>query len=90
MVAAVKPVVYLRDRKAEFTARSLGFVTLDILKNKNVRANFYTMDKASSDSLKLAYTNRILDFSTLPSSYRKDTVKPVQYIYKDFVKAPAS
>ncbi|HKO81677.1 MAG TPA: metallophosphoesterase [Chitinophagaceae bacterium] len=76
-------------RKAEFTARSLGFVTLDILKNKNVRINFYTMDKTSSDSLKLAYTNRILDYSTLPT-LPEDTVKAVQYIYKDFVKAPAS
>ena len=77
-------------RKAEFTARSLGFVTLDILRNKNVRANFYTMDKASPDSLKLAYTNRILDYSTLPVIPGEDTVKPVQYVYKDFVKASAS
>jgi hypothetical protein len=76
-------------RKAEFTARSLGFATLDILKNKHVRINFYTMDKTSSDSLKLAYTNRILDYSTLPA-FPEDTVKVVQYVYKDYVKAPAS
>jgi hypothetical protein len=76
-------------RKAEFTARSLGFVTLDVLKNKHVRANFYTMDKASSDSLKLAYTNRIVDYSSLPP-IPEDTVKPVAYLYKDFVKAAAS
>jgi hypothetical protein len=77
-------------RKAEFTARSLGFVTLDVLRNKNVRANFYTMDKASPDSLKLAYSKRILDFSTLPVIPQDDTVKPVKYVYKDYVKAPAS
>ncbi|RYG48087.1 MAG: metallophosphoesterase, partial [Chitinophagaceae bacterium] len=76
-------------RKAEFTARSLGFVTLDVLKSKYVRANFYTMDKASPDSLKLAYSNRILDYSTLPV-LPEDTVKVVEYTYKDFVKAPAS
>jgi hypothetical protein len=76
-------------RKAEFTARSLGFVTLDVLRTKYVRANFYTMDKASPDSLKLAYSDRILDFSTLPP-LPEDTVKAVEYVYKDFVKAPAS
>ncbi|MGZ8549016.1 MAG: metallophosphoesterase [Chitinophagaceae bacterium] len=77
-------------RKAEFTARALGFVTLDVLRNKNVRANFYTMDKSSPDSLKLAYSNRIIDFSTLPLIPQDDTVKPVKYVYKDYVKAPAS
>jgi hypothetical protein len=76
-------------RKAEFTARALGFVTLDILKDKNVRANFYTMDKTSPDSLKLVYSNRILDYSKLPP-IPEDTVTPAQYIYKDYVKAPAS
>ena len=76
-------------RKAEFTARSLGFVTLDILRSKHVRANFYTMDKAPGDSLKLAYSERILDYATLPP-IPEDTVQPVQYTYKDYVKAPAS
>ena len=76
-------------RKAEFTARSLGFVTLDILKNKNVRANFYTVDKTSIDSFKLAYSNRIVDFSKLPA-IAVDTAKIVKYVYKDYVKAVAS
>lgn len=76
-------------RKAEFTARSLGFVTLDILKSKNVRANFYTMDKKSDDSLTLAYSERILDYATLPP-LPEDTVQPAAYVYKDYVKAPAS
>ena len=76
-------------RKAEFTARSLGFATLDILRTKYVRANFYTLDKNPGDSLKLAYSERILDYATLPP-LPEDTVQPVQYVYKDFVKAPAS
>ena len=75
-------------RKAEFTARSLGFATLDILKNKNVRLNFYTLDK-HNDSLKLAYSERILDYSKLPPP-AKDTITTVNYVYKDFVKVPAS
>src|SRR4030095_3845143 len=65
-------------RKAEFTARSLGFVSLDILKNKTVRANFYTLNKKPGDSLKLAYSNRILDYSKLPP-IAIDTVKAVPF-----------
>lgn len=76
-------------RNAAFIARSLGFVTLDILKNKTVRANFYTMDKVFADSVKLAYSNRILDYSKLPP-LAADTVKVVQYVYKDSIKAAAS
>ncbi len=75
-------------RKAEFTARSLGFAALDILKDKNVRASFYTMEDAE-DSLKMAYSERILDYSKLPP-LPSDSLSPVTYVYKDFVKAPAS
>ena len=53
-------------RKAEFTARSLGFVTLDVLKNKNVRANFFTLDEPG-DSLKMDFSERILDSVKLPA-----------------------
>ncbi len=76
-------------RKAEFTARSLGFATLDVLKNKNVRASFFTLDEPG-DSLKMAYSERILDFSKLPPPSPQDTVKAIPYVYKDLVKAPAS
>ncbi|HRO69794.1 MAG TPA: metallophosphoesterase [Chitinophagaceae bacterium] len=63
-------------RKAEFAARELGFATLDILKNKTVRANFYTLNKETKDTLKLAYSERILDYSKLPP-LPEDTVQPV-------------
>ncbi len=76
-------------RKAEFAARELGFATLDILKNKTVRANFFTLNAKPDDSLKLAYSERILDYSKLPP-LPEDTVQPVAYVYEDFVKAPAS
>ncbi|WP_276504761.1 BamA/TamA family outer membrane protein [Terrimonas pollutisoli] len=77
-------------RKAEFIARSLGFVTLDVLKNKNVRANFYTVDKQHVDSIKLAYSNRILDYSKLPPLPNNDSVTTATYVYSDFVQSPAS
>jgi hypothetical protein len=75
-------------RKAEFAARSLGFAELDILKDKNVRASFYTIDEPG-DSLKMAYSNRILDYSKLPP-LPSDSITNVRYVYKDFVAAPAS
>ncbi|MEO8404031.1 MAG: metallophosphoesterase, partial [Chitinophagaceae bacterium] len=75
--------------KSEFTARSLGFATMDILKNKSVRLNFFTLDPSRPDSLKSAFTQNILDYSKLPP-VAKDTVTTANYIYKDYVVAPAS
>jgi hypothetical protein len=76
-------------RNAKFVARSLGFVELDILKNKTVRANFFTLDKNHPDSLKMAYTENILDYNKLPPA-STDTTKPIEFVYKDYVTAPAS
>ena len=76
-------------RKAEFTARSLGFAELEILKDKNVRCNFFTLDEPG-DSLKMGFSKRILDFSKLPPLPKEDTVKAVPYVYKDLVKSRAS
>lgn len=75
--------------KSEFVARSLGFASLDVLKNKSVRVNFYTFDKNHPDSIKQAYTENILDYSKLPV-IEKDTVHPVAYLYQGYVIAPAS
>lgn len=72
---------------AKFIARSLGFATLEILKNKSVRANFFTVDKDHPDSVKQAYSENILDYSKLPP-LGPDTAT-VNYVYKDFVQAPA-
>lgn len=76
---------------AHFVARSLGFATLDVLKNKSVRVNFFTFDESYPDSIKDAYTENILDYSKLPpvEADSAQTVQPA-YVYKDFVVAPAS
>jgi hypothetical protein len=74
---------------SKFVARELGFVEMDVLKNKTVRVNYFTFDKKKPDSTKLAYTQNILDYSKLPP-IAGDTVKPVAYVYQDYVKAPAS
>lgn len=76
-------------RNAKFVARSLGFAELDILKNKTARVSFYTLDPNHPDSLKMAYTENIIDYSKLPPP-AKDTTQPVQFVYKDYVVAPAS
>ncbi|MEO5563337.1 MAG: metallophosphoesterase, partial [Chitinophagaceae bacterium] len=75
-------------RSAKFVARSLGFATLDILKNKSARVNFFTFDADHPDSVKTAYSENILDFSKLPP-IAKDTTQTVNYVYKDYVEAAA-
>lgn len=74
---------------AKFVARSLGFASLDILKNKSVQVNFYTFDEDKPDSLKNAYSENILDYSKLPP-VAEDTTTTPNYVYKDYVLAPAS
>lgn len=76
-------------RRAKFVARSLGFASLDILKNKSARVNFFTLDKNHPDSIKQTFSENILDFSKLPP-VAKDTTPVVQYVYQDYVVAPAS
>lgn len=79
-------------RNAKFVARSLGFATLDISKNKNVAVNFFTVDENKSDSaVKNAYSQNILDFSKLPPVAADSAQQvPASYVYKDYVEAPAS
>lgn len=74
-------------KKSEFALSALGFSTLEVSKNKNVRLTFYT---TSPDSSGVAFTKNILNFST-PSTL-EDTVPatlPV-YIYKDSALVAAS
>jgi hypothetical protein len=75
-------------RRAKFVARENGFATLDILKNKTVRAEFYTLDKNQPDSLKHAYSENILDYSKLPA-IPEDTTRKVEYVYRDNVAVAA-
>lgn len=76
-------------RKAKFVARSNGFATLDILQNKTVRVNFFTLDREHPDSLKSAYTENILDYSKLPPIVA-DTSQLKPYVYHDYADAQAS
>jgi hypothetical protein len=77
-------------RNAKFVARSLGFASLEILKNKSARVNFFTIDPDHPDSVKKAYSENILDYSKLPPPAKVDTAAIPTFVYKDVVNAPAS
>jgi hypothetical protein len=77
-------------RNAEFVARQLGFACLDVLKNKTVRVNFFTLDPGHPDSVKHAFSKNILDYSKLPPPAKPDTSTVPTFIYKDVARAPAS
>ncbi len=63
-----------------------GFITLEISKRKNVRANVYLVN---GDSVKLDFTKDILDFSKIPVPVA-DIVRQVEYKFKDSVVISAS
>jgi hypothetical protein len=75
-----------KSRNTLFAASKIGFATLEISKNKNVQANFYSVDM---DSVKQIYTAHILDFSKVPDA-QKDTAREVKYAFKDSVVISAS
>ncbi len=63
-----------------------GFWTLEVSKNKNVKATVYTVD---GDSVKMGYSGQILDFSKIPVPV-PDTTRHVGYKYRDTVVISAS
>lgn len=75
-----------KSKNSLFAASRNGFVTLQISKNKNVRASFY---EVNGDSVKMAFTKNILDFSRVPLK-KQDTLREVEYAFKDSVVISAS
>jgi hypothetical protein len=53
-----------KNKKTPFATTLNGFSVLEISNNKNVRVSFYTV----SDSIRMAYTSVILNFSKIPQS----------------------
>lgn len=51
-----------KARKTDFVAQSLGFSTLEISKNHNVRVKFYEVSK---DSVHLAHSQNLYNFSSI-------------------------
>jgi len=72
-----------RNKDKLFGSDKHGFATLEISKNKNVRATFYTVDSSKATK---AFSENILNFSTLPTPDNpKDTQRQVEYAFKDSV-----
>lgn len=75
-----------KSKNTRYAVESTGFATLRISKNKNVTVDFYEVE---GDSVKNAYTENILDFSKIPE-LPKDTLREVEFVYKDTVMISAS
>ena len=75
------------SRRSKFVTRDRGFVTLDIYKNKDVRANFYALD--NQDSLSLRYTDTLFNYSEIPVPQNNDSTIVLD-AEKDSVLAPLS
>ena len=77
-----------KSRNTLFASSDNGFVTLSVLKNKTVRANFYSV---TGDSVKQAFTQNILDFSKVRDlKPLNDTVRQPIYEFKDSAFISAS
>ncbi|MEO6538203.1 MAG: metallophosphoesterase [Ferruginibacter sp.] len=76
-----------KSKNTLFASSDNGFATLQVSKNKNVRATFYTV---LGDSVKEAYTKNILDFSKVAAPKKDSTLREVQAAFKDSVIISAS
>ncbi len=75
-----------KSKRSLFVAQKTGFATLEISKNKNVRASFYTV----TDSLRVPFSENILNFSKLPEENQEPAVKKEDAAFKDTVNIAAS
>jgi hypothetical protein len=84
-----------KTKRSPFVANSLGFVVLEISKNKNLTSTFYTVTPGatiSADSVKRAFDMTLLNFSVIPEPKQDSTVRVVrpEIKYKDTVNISAS
>ncbi|CAN5200619.1 metallophosphoesterase [soil metagenome] len=78
-----------KNKRSLFASDLNGYATLEISKNKNVTANYYTVDK--SDSTKLAYSGNIMNFYKVPVPEATDTtLREIEYAFADTVVISAS
>jgi hypothetical protein len=76
------------SKNSEFTKEALGFAVLEVSKNKNVRAKFYTVNIDSATATE-AFSKNIIDFSK-PPELAKDTAQLKIPPYTDYYEASAS
>jgi hypothetical protein len=75
-----------KSRRSLFVSANTGFATLEISKNKNVRASFYTV----TDSLRKPFSENILNFSKLPEIKEPPPIRKEDAKFKDTVNVAGS
>lgn len=75
-----------KGRKSLYASSENGFVTLKVSKNRNVQANFY---EVIGDSARIDFSTKLLNFTEIPEEIT-DTVRQVEYSFKDTVSIAAS
>jgi hypothetical protein len=63
-----------KSKKTLFYAQKTGFSVLEVSKNKNVRVKFYTV----TDSIREAYSNVIMNFTTIEEPKSDSINRPVE------------
>ncbi len=76
-----------KTKNTEFSSSEKGFATLQISKSKKVQVTFYGVNGDSTQNL---FSKEIVDFSKILEPEVKDTVREVEYVFKDSVVISAS
>ncbi len=80
----------IKGKNSLYASSNTGFSVLEVSKNKNVRVTFYTV----TDSIRAAYSNVILNFSTIEEkqtdSLNRQVENPAIVKYKDTITISAS
>ncbi|MEO6220396.1 MAG: metallophosphoesterase, partial [Ginsengibacter sp.] len=77
-----------KGKNTVYRSSANGFATLEISKNKNVRASYYTI---AGDKVKQDFSENILNFSTLPTPENpNDTQRTAEIVFKDSALISAS
>ena len=77
-----------KAKNSLFASEQTGFAVLNISKNKNVDIKFYGVKGVGAPAEEL-YASHLLDFSKLPEE-KKDTLRQVEYVFKDSVGISAT
>lgn len=77
-----------KGKNSLFASEQTGFAVMNISKNKNVDIKFYGVNGVGAPAEEL-YASHLLDFSKLPEE-KKDTLREVEYVFKDSVGISAS
>ncbi|MBS1585972.1 MAG: BamA/TamA family outer membrane protein [Bacteroidetes bacterium] len=70
-----------KNKKVEYSAASMGFAVVDVMKSKNVNVTFYEVP-ADTGAVKIGHSATILNFSKFPPVV-EDSATIHEFIFKD-------